>query len=470
MQVAAAVAQDAHGNNNAASNTASGSYDATAPTVTVSGVPATANAAFTATFTFSEAVTDFVVGDITVTGGAASNFSGTGKTYTATITPSGDYSVQVAAAVAQDAHGNNNAASNTASGSYDATAPTVTVSDVPATANAAFTATFTFSEAVTGFAVGDITVTGGAASSFSGNGKTYTATITPSGDYSVQVAAAVAQDAAGNNNAASNTASGSYDATAPTVVITDVPATANAAFTATFTFSEAVTGFAVGDITVTGGAASSFSGNGKTYTATITPSGDYSVQVAAAVAQDAHGNNNAASNTASGSYDATAPTVTVTDVPATANAAFTATFTFSEAVTGFVVGDITVTGGAASNFSGNGKTYTATITPSGDYSVQVAAAVAQDAHGNNNAASNTASGSYDATAPTVTVPATANAAFTATFTFSEAVTGFAVGDITVTGGAASNFSGTARPTRPPSPPTPTTRCTAANVAQDAAWQ
>ena len=116
-----------------------------------------------------------------------------------------------------------------------------------------------------GFAVGDITVTGGAASSFSGNGADYTATITPSGDYSVQVAAAVAQDAAGNNNTASNTASGSYDATAPTVVITDVPATANAAFTATFTFSEAVTGFAVGDITVTGGAASSFSGNGANH-------------------------------------------------------------------------------------------------------------------------------------------------------------------------------------------------------------
>ena len=240
---------------------------------------------------------------------------------------------------------------------------------MPATANAAFTATFTFSEAVTGFAVGDITVTGGAASNFSApqdlHGHHH-----PSGDYSVQVVADVAQDAHGNNNTVSNTASGSYDATAPTVVITDVPATANAAFTATFTFSEAVTGFAVGDITVTGGAAVQFLRHRQDLHGHHHPSGDYSVQVVADVAQDAHGNNNTVSNTASGSYDATAPTVVITDVPATANAAFTATFTFSEAVTGFAVGDITVTGGAASVFSGTGKTYTATITPSGDYSVR----------------------------------------------------------------------------------------------------
>ena len=42
------------------------------------------------------------------------------------------------------------------------------------------------------------------------------------------------------------------------------------------------------------------------------------------------------------SSDTTAPTVTITGVPATSTAPFTATFTFSEAVTGFVVGDITV--------------------------------------------------------------------------------------------------------------------------------
>ena len=450
VSVAASVAQDAAGNDNAVSATASGTYDTAAPTVTITGVPDTANAAFTATFTFSETVTGFELADITVSGAAASDFAtvSSGTTYTALITPSAtNYSVSVAEGVAQDASSNGNTASS-ASGTYDTAAPMVTITDVPTTANAAFTATFTFSETVTGFTLADITASGAAASSFSADsGTTYTALITPSADYSVSVAASVAQDAAGNDNAVSATASGTYDADAPTVTITDVPTTANAAFTATFTFSETVTGFELADITVSGAAASDFAtvSSGTTYTALITPSAtNYSVSVAEGVAQDASSNGNTASS-ASGTYDAAAPTVTITGVPDTANAAFTATFTFSETVTGFELADITVSGAAASDFAtvSSGTTYTALITPSAtNYSVSVAEGVAQDASSNGNTASS-ASGTYDADAPTVTitgVPDTANAAFTATFTFSETVTGFELADITVSGAAASDFA------------------------------
>lgn len=92
--------------------------------------------------------------------------------------------------------------------------------------------------------------------------------------------------------------------------------------------------------------------------------------------------------------DITAPTCTITtsaEQPLTE--AFTATVTFSEAVTGFEAGDLTVTNGAASDFadSGDHKTYTATITPDwvGTVSVAVAAGVCQDPSGNANEASNT---------------------------------------------------------------------------------
>jgi hypothetical protein len=65
------------------------------------------------------------------------------------------------------------------------------------------------------------------------------------------------------------------------------------------------------------------------------------------------------------------------------------TATFSEAITGFVVGDITVGNGSASNFVAVSSTvYTFDVTPSGQgaVTVNVAAAVAQDTAANGNTA------------------------------------------------------------------------------------
>ena len=63
------------------------------------------------TFTSSEATTNFVVGDITVSGGALSSFAATSSTvYTATFTPSGAgaTTIDVAGGAFTDAAGNNN--------------------------------------------------------------------------------------------------------------------------------------------------------------------------------------------------------------------------------------------------------------------------------------------------------------------------------------------------------------------------
>ena len=106
--------------------------DNTAPTVGITGVPATSSAPFTATFTFSEAVTGFVVGGIEVGNGAASDFMETSTSvYTALITPAsdGEVTVDVAKDVAMDPAGNDNAAATQAMSEYttpDTTAPQVT--------------------------------------------------------------------------------------------------------------------------------------------------------------------------------------------------------------------------------------------------------------------------------------------------------------------------------------------------------
>ena len=226
-----------------------------APTVDIQGEPAAVNntTAYNVTFEFSETVTGFVIGDITVGNGAASNFIAVdGNTYTADITPSGagDITIDVAANVAVDAASNNNTAATQAITTFDNVAPTVDIQGEPAIVNSttAYSVTFEFSENVTGFVIGDITVGNGAASNFIAiDGNTYTADITPSGagDITIDVAANVRDDRQANNNTAATQAMTVFDNVAPTVDIQGEPAIVNttAAYSVTFEFSENVTGF-----------------------------------------------------------------------------------------------------------------------------------------------------------------------------------------------------------------------------------
>jgi hypothetical protein len=432
--------------------------DLTQPTIAITnGSVDPVSGAFTATFTFSESVTGFVVGDITAGNAALSGFAGSGDTYTATVTPSSDGAVtlDVAAGVAADQVGNTNTAATQFSVTNDETAPTVTISSTSSDpVSGAFSATITFSESVTGFVVGDITAGNASLSAFAGSGDTYTVTVTPTADGAVtlDVGAAAAQDAAGNDNTAATQFTRTNDETAPDVTIATASSDpVSGAFSITVTFSESVTGFVVGDMTVGNGAASAFAGSGDTYTATITPSGDgqVSVDINAGVASDAAGNGNTAATQFTITNDETPPSVTITTGSSDpVSGAFTATFTFSESVTGFVVGDIALSNASASGFAGSGDTYTATITPTADgtVTVDVPAAVAADAAGNDNTAATQFTIENDETPPTVTVSSTAtgptNAAFTVNIVFSEAVADFVVGDITASAELTlSGFSG-----------------------------
>ncbi|MDW3211901.1 MAG: Ig-like domain-containing protein [Reichenbachiella sp.] len=497
VDVAANVAQDAAGNNNTAATTATTVYDTTAPSPSTSGEPAAVNSTtpYDVTIDFGEIVTGFVVGDVTVGNGSATDFTDNGDgTYTVEITPSGagDITVDVAANVAQDAAGNNNTAAATATTVYDTTAPSASTSGEPAAVNSTtpYDVTIDFGEIVTGFVVGDVTVGNGSATDFTDNGDgTYTVEITPSGagDITVDVAANVAQDAAGNNNTAAATATTVYDTTAPSASTSGEPAAVNSTtpYDVTIDFGEIVTGFVVGDVTVGNGSATDFTDNGDgTYTVEITPSGagDITVDVAANVAQDAAGNNNTAATTATTVYDTTAPSPSTSGEPAAVNSTtpYDVTIDFGEIVTGFVVGDVTVGNGSATDFTDNGDgTYTVEITPSGagDITVDVAANVAQDAAGNNNTAAATATTVYDTTAPSASTsgePAAVNSTtpYDVTIDFGEIVTGFVVGDVTVGNGSATDFTdngdGTYTVEITPSGAGDITVDVAANVAQDAA--
>ena len=216
----------------------------------------------------------------------------------------------------------------------------------------------------------------------------------------IRDSANVAQDGSGNLNTAATQVINQYDTVPPSVAIQSVPANSNMAFTATFAFSEAVTGFSNGDITLINATASNFTTvNSSTYSALITPLTDglVALDVGVGVAQDSAGNLNTAATQVNSQYDTSRPSVVIQNVLAVSSAPFTATFSFSEAVTDFTVSDIAISNGAASNFSVvNSSTYSALISPSigGTVTIDVNANVAQDIAGNQNTAAAQVSSNY----------------------------------------------------------------------------
>ncbi|MDE0362471.1 MAG: tandem-95 repeat protein [Rhodospirillaceae bacterium] len=225
VTVAADAATDGLNTGPASAVSATATWDATALTVTIGGVPAKINsvAALNVTFTFSEDVTGFVTGDVNVTGGTKGAFTGTGTTYMLVVTPTGgsNVTVTVAADAATDGISTGPTSAVAATAIWDDTAPTVTIGGLPAEINtvAALTATFTFSEAVTGFVTGDVNVTGGTKGAFTGTGTTYMLVVTPTGgsNMTVTVAADAATDGLNTGPASAVSATATWEAIVPSV-------------------------------------------------------------------------------------------------------------------------------------------------------------------------------------------------------------------------------------------------------------
>ena len=179
--------------------------------------------------------------------------------------------------------------------------PTIT-SDAAIPTNIGFTATFTFTEDVTGFDMADITVGNGTPGVVSGSGSVYTSFITPTadGNVTVDVAADVAQDVVGNDNVAAAQYSVLYDATNPTAVMTTTaPDPVNIPFTVDIVFDEDVFNFEMSDLVVTNGTPSDFMTiSATTYSVLITPtaSDDVIVDIPAGVANDLATNPNDAAS------------------------------------------------------------------------------------------------------------------------------------------------------------------------------
>ncbi len=460
------VALDLAGNGNQATEQLQRSYDKTAPTVVITA-PETnpINAAFTANFTFSEAITGFTSKDIVPVNAEINDFQQISeKTYSALVSPINDglVTIDINQEVALDLAGNGNQAAQQLQRSYDKTAPTVMISAPEANPiNAAFTANFTFSEAVTGFTSEDIVPVNAEISDFQQTSETtYSALVSPINDglVTIDVKQNVALDLAGNGNQAAELLQRNYDKTAPTVVISAPEANPiNDAFTASFTFSEAITGFTSEDIKLTNAMITDFQQISETaYSALVSPinDGTVTIDVNQNVALDLAGNGNQTAEQLQRSYDKTAPTVVIS-APETnpINAAFNANFTFSEAITGFTSEDIVPVNAEINDFQQTSETtYSALVSPINDgaVTIDVNQEVALDLAGNGNQTAEQLQRSYDKTAPTVVITTPENnpinAAFTASFTFSEEITGFTIGDILPSNAKISDFQQTSETT------------------------
>jgi len=478
----------ANGSGNAGSGTTdsnSFAIDTALPTATIVVADTALSTGETSlvTITFSEAVSGFDNSDLTIANGILSNVSSSdgGITWTATLTPTADLTdtsntIALNMAGVQDVAGNAGSGTvNSNTYTIDTQGPTATimVADGTLAAGESTLVTITFSEAVSGFTNADLSIPNGTLSAVSSSdgGVTWTATFTPTANVKdttnlISLSNAGVSDLAGNaGTGISNSASFTIDTVLPTatIVVADTQLGIGETTTVTITFSEAVSGFDVSDISVANGVLSNLSSSdgGVTWTATLTPTANVSdatnlIVLDTGRVQDNVGNFGA-SIAISNNYalDATRPTVSI--VVANPNLGIgqttTVTFTFSEAVSNFDLSDLSVTNGDLSNLgsSDGGKTWTATFTPTANVT-DPSNFIALDTRNVTDLVGNTGntvavSNNYtlDSELPTATVViANPNLGVgqtsQVTITFSEAVSGFDLSDISIANGTLSDLS------------------------------
>lgn len=455
-------------------------FDFVAPTVTINQASGQADPTTTGpilfTVVFSENVTGFGNADIDLLSSSLSGLSATvspisQSTYTVSVSGmsgNGTVVAKVKANAAIDAVGNSSEASTSSDGSVTfgtPSAPTVTInrgaSQADPTNSTSIVFDVVFSEGVTGFAGGDVDLSGSSVGGLFASvtpitSSLYTVTVTGmSGTGTVKAtipggAAASISSSLANQASTSSDNQVDFDLVAPTVTINKAtgqadPATSGPIFF-TVIFSEPVIGFGNGDIDLSSSSLSGLTAvvtpNSSTnYTVTVSNvSGDGTVvaKLAAGVATDPAGNGNSASSSTDNSVivDTVAPSVTIDQAVGQADPTNVSSIKFdvkfSEPVTGFDSNDVSLAGSTAGGtlvktVTGSLDTYTVTVTgmtTRGFVRASIQAGRAIDAAGNPNFAATSTDNSVE-------FLNTGTIGFT-NFVYSDAVEGAAIQTATIT--------------------------------------
>jgi large repetitive protein len=346
--------------------------------------------------------------------------------------------------------------------------PSIEVKDADLVAGETTTVTVSFNEAVTGLDLADFTVTGGALSNLasSADGKTWTATLTPTAGIADQVGhitlkASGVADVAGNNGPASDSSQSFNYSTvpdAPTAAVATMSMTDSGSSSSDFitnVTAQTIKGTYTGTLAPTEYVEVSLD-YGATWTQASAAGGMWSLDTTISTSHTLKArvsNGYSHSNPLVEAYtlDQAGPTATVTLSDSNLRKDETATITikFSEAVTGLTSADLKSNDTISEPVSSDGGiTWTATLTPTnnGNNSVTLYAASVTDLAGNSGPSADVAATyTADLILPTATISLAdsilaAGETTLVTITFNEAVTGFTNADLTVENGTLSTVS------------------------------
>ncbi len=457
------------------------------------------------TVVFSESVTGFADEDVDLSGTAGATTAvvseiapNDGTTYNVAVSGMTSSGTVIADIPADVANGNSASTSsdNTVTFIADTTNPEVTINQAAGqtdpTGSSPINFTVIFSEAVTGFANGDVDLSGTAGATTAvvtqiapNDGTTYNVAVsgmTGSGTVIASIPVGAAEDGDSNPSNASTSTDNQVtfiaDTVNPEVTINQASGqadpTGSSPINFTVVFNEPVTGFTGVDVDLSGTAGATTAdvtqiapNNGTTYNVAVsgmTGSGTVIASIPAGVAQDGDSNPNNAStssdNNVTFNADTVNPEVTINQASGqadpTGSSPINFTVIFNEPVTGFAANDVVLSGTAGATTAdvtqiapNNGTTYNVAVSGmanSGTVIASVPAGAAQDGEGNPNNASTSTDNQVTFSADTVNPEVTINQAsgqadptnsspINFTVVFNEAVTGFTGNDVNLSGSA-----------------------------------
>lgn len=316
--------------------------------------------------------------------------------YTVSVTPQseGAVTLTLAAGAVEDRDGTSNAALVSTTAYYDSTPPEVTFSNNNNVTNDPdFSFDITFSEPVSLFGLGDLVITNGQVITFSiVDYKSYNIELKAlqDGEVTVKVPENGGTDDAGNGNLQAIWES-TFDGTRPSVTFSSATTISGSPEELVeIDFSEEVSGFGLSDLEITNGAAGDLQElSTGVYQFLLTPDGEGEVSIAIpeGVADDQAGNTNGAQSYSIW-FDYTSPTLSA-EAPDKVNRDFEFTIEFSEEVEDFALADVVAANADIAEMnSDDNRKFVVKASPqtAGDVTFSVAAGVATDQAGNQNAA------------------------------------------------------------------------------------